>query len=490
MTSSIKAFASSLKRGNSKNEVSHEMLLKQSVNGVGRANGHSKMSTEPTPSITLPMHAEEPSNFDTLTATSTPYHAHPHTYPLLPSPQPLDADDSRDQSMLDLGASTIRLVTTTQTAPSPPVLRPFTPTFDPAYSPGTPTAPLPSPSPPLLPGSFLDVPSTPFHPPKVSSPIPQPFLFGSPAHRISNKEFNSAATSVLAEMNARLGLIGTSNEVGLDLLQNRRNAEAAPVPDSQDRPKTDLTKMFDRAHERQFQKMEGLGEWYARRNGASPGKLDTNKKRKSDTLGGPHGVPIRPSNPRGRRASRVVTPGTRRSLVAVAAAEETDGRKAKRVRISAVEGGDKRTGAVDDKNKDEDDMDEDEEQGKMNEERERERAAIKKKLEISRARRRSSMGRVSVGGGKPPLIPNQCESEIYMSHSLLFKHCFQQKKEWQPSLVSFRRQRALSRMSGGVLEAFHPSRVPMRRFPDQYRVQCCLLLGNRRQTFSASQLQP
>jgi hypothetical protein len=218
MTSSIKAFATSLKRGGSKNEASKEAHLKHDFNGLHRADNEFKMSVEPSPSK-FPMRIKEPSNFDTLTATSTPYHAHPHTYPPLPSPQPLDADDSRDQSMLDLGASTIRLVTTAQTAPSPPALRPFTPTFDPSYSPGTPLAPTLSPSPPLPPGGFLDVPNTPSFPTKTSSPNPQPFLFGSPAHQISNKEFNSVASSVLAEMNARLGLTGTSDEVGLDLLQ-------------------------------------------------------------------------------------------------------------------------------------------------------------------------------------------------------------------------------------------------------------------------------
>jgi hypothetical protein len=176
--------------------------------------------------------------------------------------------------------------------------------------------------------------------------------------------------------------------------------------------------MFDRAHERHFQKMEGLGDWYARKNAGSPSKsgpqsIGTKKKRKSDALGGPHRMAIRPSNARGRRTSRVVTPGTRRSLVAAAEAEGMEGRQSKRVRISVVEGGDKRAGALEDISKDEADVNEGAEKEQTNEERERERAAIKKKLEISRARRRSSRGRVSVGGGRPPLIPNQRESNIY-----------------------------------------------------------------------------
>ncbi|KAF8584616.1 hypothetical protein K439DRAFT_1660687 [Ramaria rubella] len=397
MTSSIKAFATSLKRGG------------------------SKMSTEPTPSVNLSKHAEEPVINDMLAATSTPYHAHPITYPSLPSPVRLDADDSQDQSMLDLGASTIRLVTTAPLAPSPPALRPFTPNFEPTYSPDT--SSIPSSYPPLptnedshlpLPGAFPGTFGTPSNPSKLSTPVTQPFLFGSPAHQISNTQFNSAAASVLAEMNARLGLTGTSNAVGLDLLQNRRAGDQpAPLFSGNGRTKTDVTNKFDKAHEREFQKMEGLGEWYARRNAASPGKSDSQgaevgRKRKSDALGGPHRKAIGPSNPRARRSSRVVTTGTRRSLVAAAEAEDANERRTKRVRISVVEGGDStKAGPAEAENQKDFSMDADEEKDKTNEEKEKERAAIKKRLEISRARRRSSMGRVSVGGGKPPLIPNQ-----------------------------------------------------------------------------------
>ena len=387
------------------------------------------MSTESTPSIIL--HAKETPVFDTLTATSTPYHAQPQTCPPLPFPQPLTADDSQDQSMLDLGASTIRLVTTAPTFPSPPVLRPFTPTFEPSYSPESPPVPTLYPSlpidkdsDPLLPGGFPGAFSTPTGPPKASCPVPPPFVFGSPAHHISNTEFNSAATSVLAEMNARLGLAGTSNEVGIDLLQNRRTADAVPLPEFQDRPRTNVTSMFDKAHEREFQKMEGLGDWYARKNAGSSGKfgpqdVSANRKRKSDALGGQHRRPIGSSNARARRTSTVVTPGTRRSLVAAAEAEDMDRRKMKRVRISVVDGGDKKVRDAADSKSLDDSEDEDEETKKTNEERERERAAIRKKLEISRARRRSSMGRVSVGGGKPPLIPNQGMCPVCHCHVFL-----------------------------------------------------------------------
>ena len=327
------------------------------------------------------MHTKEPVIKDLLSATSIPYDAHPPTYPQLPEPEPLDADDSRDQSMLGLGASTVRLVTTALTAPSPPALRPFTPSFEPAYSPGSPYVPsiyprLPvdSSTDPVLPGAFSQSISTPSTQPASSAdsrPPTQPFLFGSPAHKISNTQFHSAAESVLAEMNNRLGLTGTSDALGLDLLQSRPAPVAGPV--LQDKLCTGVTRKFDLAHEREFERMEGLGAWYAKRNAVSPAN-DPSKKRKSDVLGGAPRRPIGPSNARARRMSRVVTPGTRRSLVAAAEVEETEGTRAKRVRISVVET--KRAQvAADAGDSDGDDMNVDQH---ANVERERERAAIKK----------------------------------------------------------------------------------------------------------------
>ncbi|KAF8483234.1 hypothetical protein JB92DRAFT_1633957 [Gautieria morchelliformis] len=247
---------------------------------------------------------------DTPTAPCTPCHTHP-VHPL-PSPEPLDADDARDQSMLSLGVSTIRLVPAAPAVPSTPVLRPFTPSFDLAYSPDDPNDEDLHPH-PLPPGGFPGVCSTPSAPlhqqkaPTLPPPPPPPFLFGSPAHHTSNTDFSAAASSVLAEMNARLGLTGTAHQVSLDLLQQQTrgpaNTDPALDPPVAPRTATAVTSMFDRAHARAFQKMEGIGEWYARRTGTGASPHAAGRKRKSDALGDARSGPAlraQPTVPTGR----------------------------------------------------------------------------------------------------------------------------------------------------------------------------------------------
>ncbi|KAF8510911.1 hypothetical protein JB92DRAFT_2937428 [Gautieria morchelliformis] len=121
---------------------------------------------------------------------------------------------------------------------------------------------------PLPPGGFPGVCSTPSAPPQQQKaftsppPPPPPFLFGSPAHHASNTDFSAAASSVLAEMNARLGLTGTAHQVSLDLLQQQTrgpaNTDPAPDPPATLWTATAVTSMFDR-RVRAFQKMEGVG---------------------------------------------------------------------------------------------------------------------------------------------------------------------------------------------------------------------------------------
>ncbi|KAF8523777.1 hypothetical protein BU17DRAFT_85653 [Hysterangium stoloniferum] len=394
---SIKAFASSFKRAG------------------------SKMSTATAAGVSASAHMEHAPFSDMGPPISTPVRPELQRGTPLPSPATMDGDDSRDISICDFGGSTIRLVTNNTNMMSPPALRPFTPTFQASFSPGTPAGLSRYPTTPfndeercdpLPPGAFpetvLDTPTLkmPALPQLRSSPAPPPFVFGSPANRISKDQFTSAAAAVLAEMNARLGLTGTDSEVGIDLLETRRTATQDSALAGQDKPRSEITNKFDKAHEREFQKMEGLGEYYARRAAASPDKgAGPSKKRKSDALAGTHEKVVRASNAH-RRTSRAAAVAARRSIAPES--DDADERQTKRVRISSVEGGDKRPETPDlQKTKPtEMDADEDEDQQTV-EERERERAAIKKRLEVSRARRRSSMGRVSVGTGKPPLIPNQ-----------------------------------------------------------------------------------
>lgn len=377
---------------------------------------------------TTPTIVPGPATMPVLPYLSTPPGTQPSKPSPLPSPATLDPNESIDQSIIDLGEHTLRLVTTNSNTLSPPALRPFTPTFEATYSPSITSNLTPYPSLNMLesetqtnmamPGAFSDIApkfrmnykSPPLTPQATSPPA---FIFGSPEHRVSNAQFNSAAAAVLAEMNSRLGLVGTEKEVGVELLQKRGpSVPTTPLFSYLDKKlPQEITAKFDKAHEKQFEQMEGIGDWFARRAGDIAGKQTAplSRKRKSNVLDDPSRKPILPSRAKGRRVSRVVTPATRKSLVAEAEKEETEERHVKRVKISNIEGGDPRP--PEQKVERDSSMEIDHEDENINAEsekqREKERAAIRRRLEISRERRRSSMGKVTVGANKPPLIPNQ-----------------------------------------------------------------------------------
>lgn len=332
----------------------------------------------------------------------------------LPSPATGDEADAYDVSIRELGQDTIRLVSSHPTVPSPPALRPFTPTFDACYSPESQASPFRrynTNEDPLPPGGSPGMAQTPSKLPSPTHPASPPFVFGSPAHQATNTQFHSAAASILAEMNARLGLTGTSNEVGMDILEKKslQASTSPPLFSQANQSKTEITHKFDKAHQQQFQQMEGIGDWYARKYGnASPGKGllnqqgPPNRKRKSDALGGSRNKIIRPSATNGRRSSRGPAP----TVLSQISGDQPEERQAKRPKISFADNAGSVQGNENTGGSKPVDMEVDEDP-KIQEDKEKERAAIKKKLEVSRARRRSSMGRVSVGANKPALIPNQ-----------------------------------------------------------------------------------
>ena len=253
---------------------------------------------------------------------------------------------------------------------------------------------------------------------------PEPFIFGSPLpqHNVSNTQFRVAAVSVLEEMNKRLrdegideiqsDIITKLNPHG-NILQNTTDfREIKPMPGVR---RGEIKEKFQKLHEREFEKMEGIDALVKRRNERSPQKSTTEeeekkvivKKRKSSAITKDiveaNGLgPRRPST-FARRASstRVISHG-RRSKVVIPGAfgseeeeEDDDVRTGKRARmdsevqLSVLEG----------------------EQKKSEQEirAEREHEAIRKKLEANRARRRSSAahggrksGRISMG--RPSLI--------------------------------------------------------------------------------------
>ena len=274
-----------------------------------------------------------------------------------------------------------------------------------------------------LPGGATDLPAA--QPPTSSStsglPAPaasargndDPFVFGSPLpkHRVSDAQFKSAAASVLEEMNKRLQVDGVA---GVDTgLIGRLHPGAHKNADLSSRdlkpllkPKGEMKEKFDQAHQQQFQKMEGIDAFVKRKeSGAGSGKEGASvpaaivgKKRKSSVI--PATGPRRPA---GARASgtRVISNGRRaRAIPGAFGTEEDeedephedgehpDERAGKRIRVASdatvdsTKGGAESATATTSKQTEEEDA----------AAREKERQAIKRKLEMNKAKRRSSTG--------------------------------------------------------------------------------------------------
>lgn len=85
-----------------------------------------------------------------------------------------------------------------------------------------------------VPGGF---PTSPKPPVDIDSnslaPPNAPFVFGSPRYSVSNTQFGDAAAAVLREMNARMGVVGASQAISIEQLQdvmaNKTSAPAKPV---------------------------------------------------------------------------------------------------------------------------------------------------------------------------------------------------------------------------------------------------------------------
>ncbi|KAH7909179.1 hypothetical protein BJ138DRAFT_1155929 [Hygrophoropsis aurantiaca] len=278
-----------------------------------------------------------------------------------------------------------------------------------------------------------------------------PFIFGSPnpQHTLSNNQFRSAAQSVLDEMNKRLADDGIQG-LDLDVLERKRKL-ASDAGDSGERSETcgdgSVKAKFDRAHEREFEKMGSITGHYAAKRGnpvrsgdnEEPEPLIVGKKRKSSV--------VEPIQAKKRKSSVVIVKnrGERKSSVIVpkrvvsggnGAASSGSGFAPQRTK-KIIPGG---FGDEDeDEEKDEDGKDEEEEregdrraskrprfdaadheksvEGKIDHpvqvdtrdrdaaaeadaeeiRKQRERDNIRRRLDYNRAKRRSSMGRPSLG---------------------------------------------------------------------------------------------
>lgn len=251
--------------------------------------------------------------------------------------------------------------------------------------------------------------------PALSRANDDPFVFGSPLpkHRVSDAQFKSAAASVLEEMNKRLheggvagvdtGLIGRLHP-GAHKNADLSSRDVKPLP----KPKGEMKEKFDQAHQQQFQKMEGIDAFVkrkesgtgARKEGANVPAAIVGKKRKSSVI--PATGPRRPA---GARASgtRVISNGRRARAIPgafgmeeddedeeppEANGEHPDERAGKRIRVasdatveSTNDGAESATATTSKQTEEEDAA-----------AREKERQAIKRKLEMNKAKRRSSTG--------------------------------------------------------------------------------------------------
>ncbi|KZS96977.1 hypothetical protein SISNIDRAFT_450767 [Sistotremastrum niveocremeum HHB9708] len=336
-------------------------------------------------------------------------------------PEPTHAE-REDVTMADVSvelSTTVRLISSKdiEAYPSPPRLRPFVPSF--ALAPASPTHRVPVYPPPRNP-TFSDLLSqsnqasklgqttaTPHTPSKAD----EPFVFGSPhpRHSVSNVQFNAAANSVLEEMNKRLGLAGAV-PVSPSILKGRELGKAQAIIDAAAlakekekaaRPMKTHSR-FSGAHEKQFNKMEGIQDYAARRGillgrpGPSTESAETTgQKRKSIAIESPRHPALSPSKLPGGM------PGGFGDDDDAQEEEQLDQRAPKRMRTSAVPPSPPPPAKVPAQTTKVQLAPE----AQPSQYSDREREAIRRKLELERARRRSSRGRPSAGGRRSSIVP-------------------------------------------------------------------------------------
>jgi hypothetical protein len=228
----------------------------------------------------------------------------------------------------------------------------------------------------------------------VGIPRSEPFLFGSPLprHSVSNKAFDTAAASVLEEMNKRLSAAGVQ-KVEADVFGSAPLSLTAANADTGNHHALGKFGRFDKVHEEQFNKMDSIANHYAAKR-AAPGS----KKRKSDVLG--HGPA--PERKRSSAGTGVISSTSHNKRMGIPGGfgdeeeeadevqEEEDRRMSKRVRVLEEDGGKDKGRRLTISSK----------KTKAEEKQaERERAATRKMLKVRKEKRRSSRhARASLAG--------------------------------------------------------------------------------------------
>jgi hypothetical protein len=240
---------------------------------------------------------------------------------------------------------------------------------------------------------------------RLGIPRSEPFVFGSPLpqHNMSNIQFRTAAQSVLDEMNKRLAEEGVE-VIDANVLNNRRTTTEESVEKQEGNAPLRAGDMFERIHRKEFDKMDSITSHYAAKRGAQSTDPQPilSKKRKSSLVVKERqsGVPVTRHRPNGSR----VPSGASVKMLPGGLGEEgdeddevADRHMSKRPRVER-EGSDApaqpdRTSLAPPP----DPVKEAQEQ--------KEREAIRRRLEHNKAKRRSSMGRPSLGRAPPRKCP-------------------------------------------------------------------------------------
>ena len=297
------------------------------------------------------------------------------------------------------------------------------------------------------------------------SPLPDAapkdaFVFGSPnpRHSSSAGDFSKVASSVLAEMNARLGVLG-GRTVDTNLLKNAPRSELSTEElmsyqfggsrplDGTTKKDDSLSSRFNEKHEKAFARMPGIDTHYAAKRGTKESSGTNDKKRKSivfdkgaDVVGKNQPVSVKKQKSGATAGNTPETkmkpvvedsvPGayvvgegegegeeqeqTEEGLSSDDAEKESKERGAKRACIEKTETGTGVTKRISiapaalkkDSNAGED---------KDEEKRKRQKEAINRHLALAKARRKSSRGVPSTAGGRASVAART----LYFQNNLL-----------------------------------------------------------------------
>ncbi|KAF8558644.1 hypothetical protein OG21DRAFT_1595258 [Imleria badia] len=237
---------------------------------------------------------------------------------------------------------------------------------------------------------------------RLGIPRSEPFVFGSPLpqHNMSNLQFRSAAQSVLDEMNKRLAEEGVE-AVDTDVLNSRRTTTQESVEKQDSNGSLRVGDMFEKLHQKEFDKMDSITSHYAAKRGAQSTVTHPilSKKRKASLVvkERPLGVPAARHRPNGSRVASGASVKTLPGGFSEEGDEDdevADRRLSKRPRVEREESD---APAQSDGTSIAPPPDPEEEVQKQ-----KEREAIRRRLEHNKAKRRSSMGRPSLGRAPPP----------------------------------------------------------------------------------------